>query len=87
MHITLEVDEEAKALYFRLREGEIAETVEYPKVEEIFLDLDEQGQVLGIEVLDPGSINIQSVFAELSKRYNIVDLSSLLSKSLVELVA
>jgi len=87
MHITIEIDEEAKALYFRLREGEIAETVEYPEVEEIFLDLDDQGQVLGIEVLDPGSIDMQSVFAELSRRYNIVDLSSLLSKSLMELVA
>ena len=87
MYITLEVDEEAKALYFRLREGEIAETVEYPEVEEIFLDLDDQGQVLGIEVLDPGSIDMQSMFAELSKRYNIADLSPLLSKSLVELVA
>jgi len=87
MHITLEVDEEAKALYFRLREGKIAKTAEYPEVEEIFLDLDEHGQVLGIEVLDPGGIDIQSVLAELSKRYNIVDLSPLLSKSLVELVA
>ncbi len=87
MHITLEVDEEAKALYFRLQEGEIAETVEYPEVEEIFLDLDDQGHVLGIELLDPASIDIQSVFAELSKRYNIADLSPLLSKSLVELVA
>ena len=87
MHITLEVDEEAKALYFRLREGEIAETVEYPEVEEIFLDLDDQGQVLGIEILDPGSVDMQSVFAELCKRYNIVDLSPLLSKSLEELVA
>jgi len=87
MHITIEVDKEAKALYFRLQEGEIAETVESPDVEEIFLDLNEQGQVLGIEVLDPGSIDIKSVFAELAKRYNIVDLSPLLNKSLVELVA
>jgi uncharacterized protein YuzE len=87
MHITLEIDEEVKVLYFRLREGEIAETVEYPEVEEIFLDLDEQGQVLGIEILDPGSIDMQSVFAELAKRYNIADLSSLVNKSLLELVA
>ncbi len=83
----LEVDREAKALYFRLREREIAETVEYPEVEEIFLDLDDQGQILGIEILDPGRIDIKSVLAELAKRYNIVDLSPLLSKSLMELVA
>ena len=87
MHITLEVDEEAKALYFRLREGNIAETIEYPEGQEVFLDLDERGQVLGIEVLDPGSIDIQSVFGELAKRYGVSDLSSLLNKSVMELVA
>lgn len=86
MHITLEVDEEAKALYFRLREGDIAETIEYPEGQEVFLDLDERGQVLGIEVLDPGSIDIKFVFGELAKHYGIGDLSSLFSKSLTELV-
>ncbi len=86
MHITLEVDEEAKALYFRLREGDIAETVEYPERQEVFLDLDEQGQVLGIEILDPGSIDVQDVFGQLAERYGIANLSYLLSKSLMELV-
>lgn len=86
MHITLEVDEDAKALYFRLREGNIAETVEYPECQEVFLDLDEQGQVLGVEVLDPGGIDVQAVFGQLAERYGIVDLSSLLGKSLMELV-
>jgi uncharacterized protein YuzE len=57
MHITIEIDDESKALYFRLQDGSIAETVEYSEGQEIFLDLDEQRQVLGIEVLDPGSID------------------------------
>ena len=87
MHITLEIDEEAKALYFRLREGDIAETVEYPGQQEIFLDLDERGQVLAIEVLDPGGIDIQSIFKELAENYGIDDLSSLVNKSLIELAA
>ena len=87
MHITLEVDEEAKALYFQLREGNVAETIEYPEGQEVFLDIDEHGQVLGIEVLDPGSIDVESVFGELSRRYGIGDLSPLFSKSLTELVA
>jgi uncharacterized protein YuzE len=87
VHITVEVDEEAKALYFRLREGDIAETIEYPEGQEVFLDLDERGQVLAIEVLDPGEIDIQSVLGELAKRYGIGDLRLLLNKSLMELVA
>jgi len=87
MHITLEIDEEAKALYFRLREGEIAETVEYPEQQEIFLDFDEDGRVLAIEVLDPGGVDIQSIFKELAKRYGIEDLSSLINKPLITLAA
>ena len=87
MHITLEIDEEAKALYFRLREGDIAETIEYPEGQEVFLDLDERGQVLAIEILDPGSIDIQSIFRELAERYGIEDFSLLVNKSLLELAA
>ncbi len=42
MHITIEIDGEARALYVRLQDGEIAETIEYPEQQEIFLDLDGQ---------------------------------------------
>ena len=87
MHITLEIDREAKALYFRLRQGDIAETIEYSEGQEIFLDLDERGQLLAIEVLDPGSIDIQSIFRELAELYSIDDLSSLINKSIIELAA
>ena len=87
MHITFEIDGEAKALYIRLREGNIAETIEYPEEQEVFLDLDEQGGLLGIEVLDPSGIDMESIFKDLSERYGIGDLSSLVNKSLVELAA
>ena len=87
MHITLEIDEEAKALYFRLREGDIAETIEYPGQQEIFLDLDEGGQLLAIEMLDPSSINVESIFKELTECYGIGDLSPLIHKSLIEFAA
>ena len=87
MHITFEIDGEAKALYIRLREGDISQTTEYPEEQEVFLDLDGQGQLLGIEVLDPAGIDIESVLKKLSERYGIDDLSSLVSKSLVELAA
>ena len=85
MHITFEIDGEAKVLYIRLREGDVAETIEYPEEQEVFLDLDEQGQLLGIEVLDPAGIDIESIFRDLAERYGIDDLCSLVYKSLVEL--
>ena len=87
MHITFEIDGEAKALYIRLREGDIAQTMEYAEEQEVFLDLDGQGQLLGIEVLDPAGIDIESVLRGLSERYGVDDLSSLVNKSLVELAA
>ena len=87
MHITIEIDDEAKALYIRLRDGKIAKTVKYPEIQEIFLDIDENEQLLGIEVLDPSGIDLALVLRNIAERYGIDDLSSLVNKSLVELAA
>jgi uncharacterized protein YuzE len=87
MHITFEIDNEAKALYIRLLEGKIAQTIEYPKMQEVFLDLNEDNQLLGIEILDPSRIDLKAILKDLSDQYNIDDLSSLVNKSLIELAA
>ena len=87
MHITIEIDDEAKALYIRLREGKIIKTVEYTEIQEIFLDIDENEQLLGIEILDPSGIDLASVLKDIAERYGIDDLSSLVNKSLIELAA
>ncbi len=86
MHIIIEIDGEARALYVRLQDGEIAKTIEYPD-QEIFLDLDGQGQLLGIEILDPSGIDLATILKNIAKEYRIDDLSSLIYKSLVELAA
>ena len=49
--VSLEFDREACALYVRLREGKPARSE--PVGESIILDLDERGELLGIEVLLP----------------------------------
>jgi len=87
MHITIEIDGDAKALYFRLREGDISETIEYPEGKEVFLDLDERGQVLAIEVLEPAGIDMRATFRKLAERYGIEELGSLVDKSIIELAA
>ncbi|HGJ64256.1 TPA: DUF2283 domain-containing protein [bacterium] len=87
MHITIEIDGEARALYVRLQDGEIAKTIEYPEQQEIFLDLDGQGQLLGIEILDPSDIDLATILKNIAMEYGIDDLSSLIYKSLVELAA
>jgi len=87
MHIIFEIDNEAKALYIRLREGKIAQTIEYPKMQEVFLDLNEDNQLLGIEILDPSRIDLKMILKDLSDQYGIDDLSLLVNKSLIELAA
>lgn len=87
MHVTIEIDGEARALYIRLQDGEIAETIEYPEQQEVFLDLDKQGHLLGIEILDPSGVDLELIFKQLAIDYEIDDLNSLVNKSLVELAA
>lgn len=44
-------DKQANALYIRIRRGESARQQEFS--EDILVDIDENGALLGIEVLDP----------------------------------
>jgi len=50
MMYTVRYDKDIDAFYVRLREGEIAETIEFR--EGIFVDLDADGRTIGIEALD-----------------------------------
>jgi uncharacterized protein YuzE len=42
---------EADALYIRLREGDIDHTVEISNDNDVWADVDDEGNVLGIEIL------------------------------------
>jgi uncharacterized protein YuzE len=44
----------ADALYLRLRPGEISNTVEWFPDDDIYLDLDADGRVLGVEFVNAG---------------------------------
>lgn len=46
----IEYDTENQVLYLRIREGKVAKTKEYRA--EVFIDLDREGQLLGIELLN-----------------------------------
>ena len=52
---SLEFDKEACALYVRLKEGKPARSE--PVGESVILDLDERGEVLGIEILLPPDVD------------------------------
>ena len=46
---SLEFDEEAAALYLKLREGKVSSTE--PLADNVIVDLDDRGKLLGIELL------------------------------------
>ena len=47
-------DPEVNAIYIRLKEGKVSESE--PLADNIVVDLDEKGEVVGIEVLLPSSM-------------------------------
>ena len=51
--VSVEYDPEANAIYIRIKKGEV-ETSE-PLSDDIIVDLDENGEALGIEILLPKS--------------------------------
>ena len=49
MMASVKFDSEVKAMYIRLRDGKVAESE--PLADNIVVDLDDRGEVVGIEVL------------------------------------
>ena len=48
--MTFKLDPEVNALYITLKDGDVAQTVEFE--DDIYLDTDQDGQVMGIEFVD-----------------------------------
>lgn len=57
--IHINYDPAAKAAYIKVREGRVHKTVE--EVPGVFLDIGTNGQLLGVEFLDPKKIDISLV--------------------------
>lgn len=54
----IDYDPQADAVYIRLRLGEVSDTVEAGKY--IYVDVDDEGVPLGIEILFAGRLNTQN---------------------------
>ena len=65
----IEYDREVDALYIRLQEKHVSRTVEI--VEGLNLDLDENGKLIGLEVLDA------------TKRYPLTDVFNISTENLI----
>ncbi|MDQ6913140.1 MAG: DUF2283 domain-containing protein [Verrucomicrobiota bacterium] len=62
----VEIDTEATAAYVRLRAGKVAQTKRFESGERlIMLDLDSEGQVIGIEVVGQQEFSIRELLKSL----------------------
>ena len=71
----IEYDHYAKALYIRLQEREGGRTVEIN--ENLNLDLDEKGNLIGIEILNPEDYPIEKILKPTVEEYTEKDAESI----------
>ena len=65
----IEYDREVDALYIRIQEKEVAQSKEVS--DDVVLDLDEQGRIIGLEVLDA------------TQHYSLSDIFNLSTENLI----
>ena len=65
----IEYDREGDALYIRIQEKEVAQSKEVS--DDVVLDLDEQGRIIGLEVLDA------------TQHYSLSDIFNLSTENLI----
>ena len=62
-----------EAIYIRIRNNKVAKSEEAGPNGEAVIDLDSRGQVVGIEMLQPGHLTVQD-FNKITKQYDIEQL-------------
>ena len=65
--MNIRIDTEAKALYLEFRHDKVDRTVEFAP--ETFVDLDNRGRLLGVELLNPGTLEVN--IRQIAKRYTL----------------
>jgi uncharacterized protein YuzE len=68
-------DNEIEAIYIKLREGKVSKSEELGPNGEAIVDLDKSGNVIGIEMLEPGKITVR-LFNKIKKQFNIKEIKN-----------
>ncbi len=76
-------DTVAKAMYVKIVKGKVAKTVEFAP--EIFVDLDKNGKLMGIEMLNPGKLSLKkknrpNILPRLANKYHVPELETIPKK-------
>ena len=69
----LKIDKQALAAYITLRNAKVSKTIEFG--EEVFLDLDSNGQPIGIEITDVTRPQEVRLFHKIARKYHIPELN------------
>ena len=64
------------AVYFRLSEKEVARTIEADEPD-VFIDVDEAGHIVGVELINPLSVNLKKLLKKVAGRYKHEGLTKL----------
>lgn len=67
--MNIRIDTDARAIYLEFRHEKASRTVEFAA--ETFVDLDSRGRLLGVELLNPGTLELQ--VRRIAKHYRIPD--------------
>ena len=71
----IEYDSYAKALYIRLQEKNVNRTLEVN--ENLNIDLDERGNLIGIEILNPEDYPVEKILKPIVEEYSEKDAESI----------
>lgn len=77
-------DEEARAAYIRVRVGRVHKTFEHAP--NVFVDVNAQGNLIGIEVLNPKQISI-NIVSQIAREYKIPGLKNINLRAIPNLFA
>jgi len=69
----LKIDKQALAAYITLRNAKVQKTIEFG--EEVFLDLDSNGNPVGIEIADISRPQKVELFHKIARKYHIPELN------------
>jgi uncharacterized protein YuzE len=81
--IGIEIEEGARgvvAVYFRVSSEAVAETLEV--VNDVFVDLDKKGGLVGFEMINPKSVHIAKIIKKVTKDYGKTALNDISTKRL-----
>jgi uncharacterized protein YuzE len=68
-------DNQIEAIYIKLREGKVSKSKEIGAYGEAVIDLDKNGNAVGIEMLEPGRVTVKLV-RKIKKEFNIRELGN-----------